>query len=195
MELSTIMSNRRVPTNPETFVRADGAFILFDDNYRISNVTTIVKGVGETGDVNIINLQPLINSLLRKLCEKLRIPYEYGSGCLEDRAFHLSGIQNVKPTRVFDVTGMTGRPNADQCESNKTKAIRTSAVGILTLADVCRKRGPLMMNLATGRIFELDAARSEGFDIGFKEEGTPNFAVSLYSKTKAVVEGHPTSIT
>lgn len=92
MELSTIMSNRRVPTNPETFVRADGAFILFDDNYRIPNVTTTVKGVGETGDVNIINLQPLISSLLRKLCEKLRIPYEYGSGCLEDRAFHLSGI-------------------------------------------------------------------------------------------------------
>ncbi|CAM0948482.1 unnamed protein product [Alopecurus aequalis] len=33
-------------TNPETFVRADGAFIPFADDFDITNVSTSVKGVG-----------------------------------------------------------------------------------------------------------------------------------------------------
>ncbi|CBI20105.3 unnamed protein product, partial [Vitis vinifera] len=44
------------------------------------------------------------------------------------------------------------------------------------------------MNFATGCIFEYDAAHPEGSGIGFKEEDTPNFAGSFYSKTKAMVE-------
>ncbi|XP_019445868.1 PREDICTED: uncharacterized protein LOC109349500 isoform X2 [Lupinus angustifolius] len=50
--------------NPETFVRADGAFIPFAEDFNMNSVTTSVKGVGEIGDVNIIDLQSSINSLI-----------------------------------------------------------------------------------------------------------------------------------
>ncbi|CAM8948831.1 hypothetical protein QQ045_017288 [Rhodiola kirilowii] len=129
-----------------------------------------------------------IGGLLGKMCEKQGILYEYGKGRLEDRASLLKDIQNVKPTHVFNAAGVTGRPNVDWCESHKTETIRANVVGTLTLADVCREHGLLVMNYATGCIFEYDAAHTEGSGIGFKEEDTPNFHGSFYSKTKAMVE-------
>ncbi|KAL5708182.1 Protein NARROW LEAF 1 [Ranunculus cassubicifolius] len=51
-------------TNPETFVRADGAFIPFADDFDVSNVTTSVKGVGEIGNVKIIDLQSPISTII-----------------------------------------------------------------------------------------------------------------------------------
>ncbi|KAK6132075.1 hypothetical protein DH2020_034177 [Rehmannia glutinosa] len=129
-----------------------------------------------------------IGGLLGKLCEKQGIPYEYGKGRLQDRASLLADLVAVKPTHVFNAAGVTGRPNVDWCESHKTETIRTNVAGTLTLADVCREHGLLMMNFATGCIFEYDAAHPEGSGIGFKEEDTPNFIGSFYSKTKAMVE-------
>ncbi|KAI4306382.1 hypothetical protein L6164_029664 [Bauhinia variegata] len=58
-------------TNPETFVRADGAFIPFTEDFNMNNVTTYVKGVGEIGDVNIIDLQSPINSLIGRQVVKV----------------------------------------------------------------------------------------------------------------------------
>ncbi|KAF7112674.1 hypothetical protein RHSIM_RhsimUnG0206500 [Rhododendron simsii] len=129
-----------------------------------------------------------IGGLLGKICEKQGIPYEYGKGRLEDRSRLMEDIQNVKPTHVFNSAGVTGRPNVDWCESHKTETIRTNVAGTLNLADVCREHGLLMMNFATGCIFEYDAAHPEGSGIGFKEEDIPNFTGSFYSKTKAMVE-------
>ncbi|KAM7498568.1 hypothetical protein LguiA_022982 [Lonicera macranthoides] len=129
-----------------------------------------------------------IGGLLGKLCDKQGIPYEYGRGRLEDRSQLLLDIQNVKPTHVFNSAGVTGRPNVDWCESHKPDTIRTNVAGTLNLADVCREQGLLMMNFATGCIFEYDAAHPEGSGIGFKEEDKPNFFGSFYSKTKAMVE-------
>ncbi|XP_047330107.1 trifunctional UDP-glucose 4,6-dehydratase/UDP-4-keto-6-deoxy-D-glucose 3,5-epimerase/UDP-4-keto-L-rhamnose-reductase RHM1-like [Impatiens glandulifera] len=129
-----------------------------------------------------------IGGLLGKLCEKQGIPFEYGKGRLEDRSQLLADIQKVKPTHVFNSAGVTGRPNVDWCESHKPETIRTNVAGTLNLADVCREHGLLMMNFATGCIFEYDANHPEGSGIGFKEEDTPNFAGSFYSKTKAMVE-------
>ncbi|CAH9104325.1 unnamed protein product [Cuscuta epithymum] len=129
-----------------------------------------------------------LGGLLGKLCEKEGICYEYGRGRLEFRSQLLADIQSVRPTHVFNAAGVTGRPNVDWCESHKTETIRTNVVGTLTLADVCRENGLLMMNFATGCIFEYDAAHPEGSGVGFKEEDTPNFAGSFYSKTKAMVE-------
>ncbi|GMI86003.1 hypothetical protein like AT5G45030 [Hibiscus trionum] len=57
--------------NPETFVRADGAFILFADDFNINNVTTTVKGVGQIGDVHIIDLQSPISSLIGRQVVKV----------------------------------------------------------------------------------------------------------------------------
>ncbi|XP_010538626.1 PREDICTED: uncharacterized protein LOC104812914 [Tarenaya hassleriana] len=51
-------------TNPETFVRADGAFIPFTEDFNMNNVTTTVKGVGEIGDIHVIDLQSSISSLI-----------------------------------------------------------------------------------------------------------------------------------
>ncbi|KAM0938328.1 putative UDP-glucose 4,6-dehydratase [Dioscorea sansibarensis] len=129
-----------------------------------------------------------IGGLLGKICEKQGIPYEYGKGRLEERSQLIMDIQNIKPTHIFNAAGVTGRPNVDWCESHKPETIRTNVVGTLTLADVCREHGLLMMNYATGCIFEYDAEHPEGSGIGFKEEDTPNFAGSFYSKTKAMVE-------
>ena len=128
-----------------------------------------------------------IGGLLGKLCEKQGIPYEYGKGRLEDRSSLLADLQNVKPTHVFNAAGVTGRPNVDWCESHKTETIRTNVVGTLTMADVCREHGILMVNYATGCIFEYNATHPEGSGIGFKEEDKPNFIGSFYSKTKAMV--------
>nr|WFG82904.1 rhamnose synthase 1 [Hypericum monogynum] len=129
-----------------------------------------------------------IGGLLGKLCEKQGIPYEYGRGRLEDRSSLLADIRNVKPTHVFNAAGVTGRPNVDWCETHKTETIRANVAGTLTLADVCRENNLLVINFATGCIFEYDAAHPEGSGIGFLEEDKPNFIGSFYSKTKAMVE-------
>lgn len=129
-----------------------------------------------------------IGGLLGKICEKQGIPYEYGKGRLEERSSLILDIQTVKPTHVFNAAGVTGRPNVDWCESHKPETIRTNVVGTLTIADVCREHGLLMMNYATGCIFEYDANHPEGSGIGFKEEDKPNFTGSFYSKIKAMVE-------
>ncbi|CAL9151536.1 unnamed protein product [Musa hybrid cultivar] len=129
-----------------------------------------------------------IGGLLGMICEKQGIPYEYGRGRLEERSQLILDIQNVKPSHVFNAAGVTGRPNVDWCESHKQETIRTNVAGTLTLADVCREHGLLLMNYATGCIFEYDTEHLEGSGIGFKEEDKPNFTGSFYSKTKAMVE-------
>ncbi|XP_078177583.1 trifunctional UDP-glucose 4,6-dehydratase/UDP-4-keto-6-deoxy-D-glucose 3,5-epimerase/UDP-4-keto-L-rhamnose-reductase RHM1 [Carex rostrata] len=129
-----------------------------------------------------------IGGLLGKICEKQGIAYEYGKGRMEDRAQLLLDIQTIKPTHVFNAAGVTGRPNVDWCESHKPETIRTNVVGTLNLADLCREHNILMMNYATGCIFEYNESHPEGSGIGFKEEDTPNFTGSFYSKTKAMVE-------
>ncbi|XP_050377229.1 bifunctional dTDP-4-dehydrorhamnose 3,5-epimerase/dTDP-4-dehydrorhamnose reductase [Argentina anserina] len=129
-----------------------------------------------------------IGGLLGKICQAQSISFEYGSGRLENRSSLEADLAAVKPTHVFNAAGVTGRPNVDWCESHKVETIRANVVGTLTLADVCRERGLVLINYATGCIFEYDQAHPEGSGTGFKEEDTPNFIGSFYSKTKAMVE-------
>ncbi|GAV77824.1 Epimerase domain-containing protein/RmlD_sub_bind domain-containing protein [Cephalotus follicularis] len=129
-----------------------------------------------------------IGGLLGKLCKDRGILYEYGRGRLENRMSLMEDIRRVRPTHVFNAAGVTGRPNVDWCESHTVETIRTNVVGTLTLADVCKDHNLLMMNFATGCIFEYDKEHPEGSGIGFKEEDKPNFTGSFYSKTKAMVE-------
>ncbi|KAJ0980807.1 hypothetical protein J5N97_009062 [Dioscorea zingiberensis] len=58
-------------TNPETFVRADGAFIPFSGDLDPSQITTLVRGVGEIGDVKTIDLQSPIGSLIGRQVMKV----------------------------------------------------------------------------------------------------------------------------
>lgn len=129
-----------------------------------------------------------IGGLLGRLCEARSIPFAYGSGRLEDRAKLRADLAEVRPTHVLNAAGVTGRPNVDWCESHKVETIRTNVVGTLTLADVCAEGGVHLLNYATGCIFEYDDAHPLGSGVGFKEEDTPNFVGSFYSKTKAMVE-------
>jgi hypothetical protein len=55
----------------ETFVRADGAFIPFADDFDITSVSTSVKGVGIIGDVKAIDLQSPIGSLIGRQVVKV----------------------------------------------------------------------------------------------------------------------------
>lgn len=166
-----------------------GMLNLFTDN-QTKMVTPTSKGSSKTHPFKflIYGRTGWLGGLLGKICEKQGIPYEYGKGRLEERSSIVLDIQSVKPTHVFNAAGVTGRPNVDWCESHKPETIRTNVVGTLTLADVCREHGLLVMNYATGCIFEYDAKHPEGSGIGFKEEDTPNFTGSFYSKTKAMVE-------
>ncbi|KAH6789109.1 rhamnose biosynthesis 1 [Perilla frutescens var. frutescens] len=129
-----------------------------------------------------------IGSFLGKLCEEQGIPYEYGKGRLQDYSSLLADFETAKPTHVFNAAGVTGRPNADWCESHRPETISTNVAGALILADLCRDRGVLMMNFGSACIFDYDDAHPEGSGIGFKEEDTPNYSASFYSKTKAVAE-------
>ncbi|KAH9571440.1 hypothetical protein CY35_02G094200 [Sphagnum magellanicum] len=129
-----------------------------------------------------------IGGLLGKLCTEQGIDYEYGVGRLENRAQIEEDIARVKPSHVFNAAGVTGRPNVDWCESHKIDTIRANVVGTLTLADVCKQHNLLLVNYATGCIFEYDEDHPLGSGIGFKEEDTPNFFGSYYSRTKAMVE-------
>lgn len=129
-----------------------------------------------------------IGGLLGQLLTAQSIPFVYASGRLEDRQSLLADIASADPSHVFNAAGVTGRPNVDWCESHKPETIRANVVGTLTLADVCREKGIVMVNFATGCIFEYDEGHPLGSGIGFKEEDTPNFIGSFYSKTKAMVE-------
>eukprot|EP00250_Pteridium_aquilinum_P007631 c17305_g1_i1 orf=3-1949(-) len=57
--------------NPETFVRADGAFIPFGDSFDMCRVTTMVRGVGGMGEVAVIGLQAPIGSIVGRQVVKV----------------------------------------------------------------------------------------------------------------------------
>lgn len=67
------LSSYPLPCNvaAETFVRADGAFIPFADDFDITSVSTLVKGVGVIGDVKAIDLQSPIGSLIGRQVVKV----------------------------------------------------------------------------------------------------------------------------
>jgi dTDP-4-dehydrorhamnose reductase len=92
-----------------------------------------------------------------------------------------------KPTHVLNACGVTGRPNVDWCENNKTETVRANVVGVLNVADLCASRGIHHLLYATGCIFEYDSEHVIGGK-GFTEEDKPNFHASFYSHTKALVE-------
>ncbi|XP_058113167.1 trifunctional UDP-glucose 4,6-dehydratase/UDP-4-keto-6-deoxy-D-glucose 3,5-epimerase/UDP-4-keto-L-rhamnose-reductase RHM1-like [Magnolia sinica] len=165
--------------------------LAYDDMYFIEYPGSVGHAIPNEGSglkFLIYGRTGWIGGLLGNLCRDGKIEFEYGRGRLEDRKTILDDIKRVKPTHVFNAAGVTGRPNVDWCESHKVETIRTNVVGTLTLADVCKDQGLLVVNFATGCIFEYDSEHKEGSGIGFKEEDKPNFMGSYYSKTKAMVE-------
>jgi len=107
---------------------------------------------------------------------------------LENRESVEAEILAAKPDFVLNAAGKTGRPNVDWCEDHKQETIRSNLIGALTLADLCYKHGIHMTNFGTGCIYEYDEKHPMNSGIGFKEEDTPNFDKSYYSKTKIMLD-------
>ncbi|KAJ3678326.1 hypothetical protein LUZ60_002129 [Juncus effusus] len=105
-------------TNPETFVRADGAFIPFSDTLDLSTITTLVKGVGEIGNVKITDLQTPINSLVGKQVLKLGRSSGLTSGTVMSYALEYNDEKGIcfftdflvvgENQQTFDLEGDSG---------------------------------------------------------------------------------------
>jgi len=126
--------------------------------------------------------------LVRLLRERSDVELHVATSRLEDRNSVASELDRVKPTRVLNAAGVTGRPNVDWCETHKEETMRVNVIGTLSLADLCDARGVHLTVFATGCIYEYDAAHPLGSGIGFKEHELPNFKASFYSETKGYVD-------
>ncbi|KAI5062951.1 hypothetical protein GOP47_0021498 [Adiantum capillus-veneris] len=156
----------------------------------VSELADLPSNAASTKEYNflIYGRTGWIGGYLGKLCAEQGISYHYGLGRLENRAQLEADIKLMKPTHVFNAAGLTGTPNIDWCESHKIETIRANVVGTLNLADVCLRHSLLLMNFASGCVYDYDEAHPMGSGIGFSEEDKPNYDGSFYSKTKAMVE-------
>jgi dTDP-4-dehydrorhamnose reductase len=107
---------------------------------------------------------------------------------LEDRAAIIKEIERYNPDFVINAAGVTGRPNVDWCEDHQQETMLSNITGAFNLAHICWEHSIHMTNFGTGCIYEYDAAHPMGSGIGFKEEETPNFDGSFYSKTKIILD-------
>jgi 3,5-epimerase/4-reductase len=106
---------------------------------------------------------------------------------LEDRAAIQKDLLEFRPRYVLNVAGITGRPNVDYCEDHKQETTRANVVGTVNLVDTCFLEGIHVTNYASGCIYEYDAEHTIGGK-GFKEEDTPNYEGSFYSRSKILAE-------
>ncbi len=98
-------------------------------------------------------------------------------------------LDRVRPWRVINCGGLTGRPTVDGLETQKAAANRVNVAGMLLLAGACLERSVNLTYIDTGCIFEYDeAAHAIGTGVGFTEEDSPNFFGSWYSLQKGVLE-------
>ncbi|CAF1817561.1 protein NARROW LEAF 1-like [Brassica napus] len=105
-------------TNPETFVRADGAFIPFAENFSMSNVTTVIKGIGEIGNVHVIDLQSPIDTLIGKQVVKVGRSSGYTTGTVMAYALEYNDEKGIcfltdflvigENQQTFDLEGDSG---------------------------------------------------------------------------------------
>lgn len=129
-----------------------------------------------------------IGGMVEKLLTQQGHHVVKGLSRLEHRVSLTAEISAVKPDRVINCAGLTGRPNVDWCEDHKAEVIRVNIIGVLNLADVCQTYQIHLTNLATGCIYEYDENHPLGSGMGFTELDDPNFVGSFYSYTKAAVE-------
>uniref|UniRef100_A0A1J3GJP6 Trypsin family protein n=1 Tax=Noccaea caerulescens TaxID=107243 RepID=A0A1J3GJP6_NOCCA len=105
-------------TNPETFVRADGAFVPFAEDFNTSNVTTVIKGIGEMGSVHVIDLQSPIDSLIGKQVVKVGRSSGYTTGTIMAYALEYNDEKGIcfltdflvigENQQTFDLEGDSG---------------------------------------------------------------------------------------
>ncbi|CAN0855040.1 Protein NARROW LEAF 1 [Linum grandiflorum] len=96
--------------NPETFVRADGAFIPFAEDFNMNNVTTLVRGVGEIGDVHVIDLQSPINGLIGRQVVKVGRSSGLTTGTIMAHALEYNDDKGICFFTDFLVVGENQQP-------------------------------------------------------------------------------------
>ncbi len=122
--------------------------------------------------------------MLRKLLEEQGHQAVVAKSRLQDLMAIINELSEVRPDRVLNTAGITGRPTVDWCESNKQETYLVNAIGIANLAHACWLSNIHMTNYATGCIYTY------GIELGrkFTEEDEPNFQGSTYSKSKILAE-------
>lgn len=89
-----------------------------------------------------------------------------------------------KPDCVVNAIGFCGRPNVDQCESEKEKTITTNTIIPTLLAAECEKLGIHCITIGSGCIFFGESPnKSNSADLGWTENDFAN-PKSYYSKSK-----------
>jgi dTDP-4-dehydrorhamnose reductase len=87
---------------------------------------------------------------------------------------------------IINCSGFTGRPNVDQCESNKELCFKLNTKLPVKLSYFCKKNNYWLLNVSSGCIYT-------GYEKEFTEEDQPNFGIynpesSFYSKCKHLAE-------
>ncbi len=102
---------------------------------------------------------------------------------ITDRAAVAQALDLHQPAFVINCAGKTGYPNIDACEANPGPTYASNVAGPILLAHACSERGIHLTHLSSGCIYEGDNGGK-----GFAEEDPPNYAGSLYSRSKAAGE-------
>ncbi len=102
---------------------------------------------------------------------------------IADAAAVAREMDRVRPGRVVNAAGKTGRPNVDSLEADPEGTRRSNVVGPVVLAEACRKRDLHLTHFGTGCIYVGDNGGR-----GFSEEDPPTFSGSLYARTKIEAE-------
>ncbi|CAL9053118.1 unnamed protein product, partial [Musa banksii] len=182
-------TNRMTHRHPELDPPLGLAYMPFTRQWAVIDGLGLRSNGSATNGQNSAGLKFLIGGPLGRICKDRGISFAFGSGRFENGAQLEADIAAAPLTHVFNAAGVTGRPNVDWCDDHRVdvETIRANVVGTLSLGDVCRERGLLLVNCATGCIFDYDGAHTLGSGAGFKEEDTPNLVGSFCSKTKAMV--------
>ena len=88
-----------------------------------------------------------------------------------------------KPEQVVNCAGKTGSPNVDACEQDPGGTYRSNVIGPIVLANACRDRDIHFTHVGSGCIYTGDNNGP-----GYAEDDEPNFAGSLYSRSKQISE-------
>lgn len=91
-------------------MRADGAFIPFADDFDITSVSTLVKGVGTIGDVKAIDLQSPIGSLIGRQVVKVGRSSGMTTGTVVAYALEYNDEKGICFFTDFLVVGRTNKP-------------------------------------------------------------------------------------
>ncbi len=99
---------------------------------------------------------------------------------IADQASVRRVCDELQPEMIINCAGKTGTPNVDWCEDHKEETLRANVTGPLVLLHECLQRNISLVHMSSGCIYEGDNAGK-----GFGEDDPPNFAGSVYSRTKA----------